>query len=353
VTLSTRGKVFAAVGGVLAAAILGVLVYSLISGESPIDVAKKAVGVDPPPACPLTGQPAPGGEIPQRPVLAVKVENTEEARPQVGLDKADVVYEEVVEGGITRFISIFHCRQSRRVGPVRSARLTDAEVLAQFGEKPILAFSGGTNRVAKEISRSGIQEFDETSGGSAFERDPSRTAPHDLFVSTLKLLKIAKTKKAVAPEPVFTYAEEYGGRSKKAGSLSMTFSDLNTVGWDWDGGNEMWLRLDDGTPNELEDGTRLATKNVVVQFVKVNDSDIQDVTGSPSPEVKLIGHGKAYVFREGQVVVGRWERGSLEERTTFTDRAGDEIPLVPGQTWVELYPAGGNFTEGAFSFSKK
>ena len=350
--LSKRGKVAVAVVGVLVVVGAGVGVYAAATGDSPADIAKAIPVFRDPPACPLTGVEAPGGEIPDRPVAAVKVENTTEALPQVGLDDADIVYEELVEGGITRFIVLFQCHDAPRVGPVRSARTTDPGVLLQY-DRAILAYSGGTNKVQKLVDRSGLYAFNETTGGNAFERDAGRAEPHNLFVSVPKLRKLAghKAQKQGAPDAAFDYGD-IAGKSKKATHLGMTFSTLNSVAWDWSRKDGVWVRSDNGEPNVLEDGTPVTADNIVVQYVKVTTGDIHDVTGSPSPEVALTGHGKAYVFRDGRVVPATWERGSVDDRTSYSTKDGDPVNLTPGQTWVELYPAKGDFANASIEFGK-
>lgn len=356
--LSQRGKVVAGIAAAIAVLILGIGAWALATGRDPVDAVRDAAGALPgvsdpePPKCPLTGEDAPGGEIPDRPVAAVKVENTDDARPQAGLDRADIVYEELVEGGITRFIAMYHCDDAPLVGPVRSARTTDPDVLLQYG-RPILAYSGGTSRVQKLVARSGVFDFNEDTGGNAFERDAGRVEPHNLFVNTTKLRDVAgkKADRQDAPEPAFSYGE-WEGKSRKATDLTMTFSTLNTVGWEWSKKDDAWLRIDNGAPNVLENGDRVVAQNVVVQFVKVSEGDIQDVTGSPSPEVTLTGGGKAYVFRDGRVIPATWKRNSLDDVTEFTTKDDGPVLLDPGQTWVELYPAKGDFADASIDFGK-
>jgi hypothetical protein len=356
--LSQRGKVVAGIAAAIAVLIVGIGAWAFATGRGPVEAVRDAAGALPgvpdpePPKCPLTGEDAPGGVIPDRTVAAVKVENTDDARPQAGLDRADIVYEELVEGGITRFIAMYHCDDASIVGPVRSARTTDPDVLLQYG-RPILAYSGGTSRVQKLVARSGVFDFNEDSGGEAFQRDAGRVEPHNLFVNTTKLRKIAgkKADRQDAPEPPFTYGD-WEGKSKKATDLTMVFSTLNTVGWEWSKKDDAWLRIDNGSANVLENGDRVSASNVIVQFVKVSEGDIQDVTGSPSPEVTLTGGGKAYVFRDGRVIPGTWERNSLGDVTTFQAKDGAQIPLVPGQTWIELYPAKGDFADASIDFGK-
>jgi hypothetical protein len=288
----------------------------------------------PPPACPLTGQPAPHGVVPDRPVLAVKVENYPDARPQAGLQSADVIYEEPVEGGITRFIVLSQCSDDARVGPVRSARTADPEVLAQFGV-PILAYSGGAPNVRNAIDRADLLAIDETRGGSAFMRDASREAPHNLYADTRALYKVAHSTEG-PPTPVFTYADELTLASRKVSSVHLPFSATYAdVWWTWDRKNGQWLRAHGDLPHLVESGEQVSADNVVVQVV----DEVIGPRGGITPHLTLTGSGKAYVFRDGRMIAGRWERASLHDVTRFVAKDGTEIPLAPGRTWVELLPS--------------
>ena len=338
--LTTRGKALVATAGIVA--VLGGGVAALVlDGDNPVAKAIDSLpGIaDAPTPCPLTNEPVgKDKEPPARPALAVKVENTPEALPLVGLDKADVVYEEVVEGGITRFVVVFNCTSARRVGPVRSARTTDPKLLLQFSEHPLLAYSGGAPKVVRIIKQSGVVGMTEDRPARAFSRDDAREVPHNLFVDTAKLW-LAGEKRAEgepAPEPIFSFGE-INEPSKKATSARIEFP-LVEVEWRWSGGR--WNRYQDGEQMTLEDGGALQTDNVLIQQVKTTESDIIDVIGFPSPEVKVTGKGKAWLLRDGKVVQGRWERASESDVTVFRTKQGDEFQLADGATFVELAPTG-------------
>jgi hypothetical protein len=342
VAVTRRGKVIVGLAGIVG--LTGVSAGALaLTGHAPAPLQRafnSATGraETPPPTCPLTGRDAPGGKIPHRPVLAVKIENLPEARPQAGLDRADIVYEEPVEGGITRFIALFQCEDAAKVGPIRSGRTTDPEILVQFG-KPALAYSGGAQPVVKAIDRAGLVDVSEPNAPQAYEHDPARVAPHDVFSSTTRLLKAADVK-AGAPSPVFTYAAALDGvRSRKVTSVHLPFSSYSDVFWAWSRQQGGWLRAHGTEPHLLVDGSQVQATNVVVQMVSVVPGEIIDPAGNPSPEVRVLGGGKAYVFRDGRMIAGRWERDTLDDTTTFVTRSGDPIPLAPGNTWVELVPS--------------
>jgi len=339
--LTRRGKVTAAAATVVVLALAAVGYFAIFPSRAPAFVqdAMSRVGLaePPPPSCPLTGQPAPHGEVPARPALAIKVENLPDARPQAGLDRADVVYEEPVEGGITRFIVVYQCHDAARVGPVRSGRTTDPKVLVQFG-RPVMGYAGGQAPVVRAIDRAGLIDENYNIAISAYTRDDTRPAPHNLYTSTRSLWKAAKATEG-APHPVFSYDPEVAGPSRKARTVHLPFSSYSDVYWTWSRRERAWLRSHGTVPHVLEDGTQVRAANVVVMQVQVRTGPIVDAAGNHSPEVELTGSGKAYVFRDGRMIVGRWERARLKDVTTFVTKAGTEIALAPGVTWVELLPS--------------
>lgn len=346
-TLTRRGKIAVTAGTVVALSGVGVGALAL-SGNAPApiqrafdEVTGTTHGEAPPPVCPLTGVAAPHGKIPHRPALAIKVENAPEARPQTGLNKADIVFEEPVEGGLTRFIAIFQCGDADRVGPVRSGRTTDPDVLVQL-DKPILGYAGAQKPVREAIDDAGLVDANYIDAADAYTRDAGRVAPHNLYTTTAALWKAgAKIMKTHAgpPPALFTYADELDGRAKKVGEIHLPFSMAYAdVYWRWSAKDGRWLRSHGSEPHVLTDGGQVAATNVVVMQVKVGMSDLVDAAGNHSPTVDLTGKGKAYVFRNGRMIVGHWERASLRDVTSFVTKSGETIALAPGTTWVELLP---------------
>ncbi len=339
--VTRRGKLAVSLAGALAVTGVGVGALAL-TGHAPPALQRaidNATGEakTPPPVCPLTGTPAPPGSIPDRPVLAVKIENLPEARPQAGLDHADIVYEEPVEGGITRFIALFQCDEANQVGPIRSGRTTDPEILVQYG-KPLLAYSGAAGPVQRRIDEAGLTDISEGRAPQAYTRDPNRVAPHDVFSTTSALWKAAKSKDG-APEAVFTYADDLAVKARKVAAVHLGFSSYSDVNWTWSKKQGAWVRAHGTVPHTLVDGSQVQTTNIVVQVVDVTAGHIIDPAGNPSPDVDVTGSGKAYVFRDGRMIVGRWERPKDRDVTTFVTKAGETIPLAPGTTWVELLPS--------------
>ena len=345
--LTRRGKSLITILGAFGLVAIGGIALAL-TGHAPAPIQRAVDAVTgreeapPPPTCPLTGEPAPAGKVPHRPALAVKVENTSDAYPLAGLQNADIVYEELVEGGITRFMALYQCASSPRVGPVRSARMTDQRVLLQFGPRSMLSYSGGQRAVVNDIGRSTLITYDETTGGDGFSRDGARVMPHNLFVNTATLWKRAGTAatKAGPPRRVFTYDAAAPARAKRVSGVTLMFSSSNIAAWSWMPARGAWQRLLDGSPMTLASGRPITTTNVVVQQVVVSASNLVDVLGNPSPEVTLTGSGKAWILRDGRMVSGRWIRPVMGAVTKFETKDGTIIALAPGNTWVELLPAG-------------
>ncbi len=340
-SITRRGKLAA---GAVTLLVFGTLGYFTLFPEKAPAVIRTAMdriahasASEPPPeTCPLTGTNAPGSAIGPRPALAIKVENHPLARPQAGLNEADIVYEEPVEGGLTRFIAVFQCSASGRVGPVRSGRTTDPNVLRQFGAA-IFGYAGGVPIVKREVPQAGLTDVNYIVAAPAYTRDDARAAPHNLYTSTAALRKAAASK-AEAPAPVFSYALDLAQRSRKARVVHLPFSGYSDVYWRWSARESAWLRWHATVPHVVEGDEQVSATNVVVQVVGVSASSIIDAAGNASPEVDLVGSGKAYVFRDGRVIIGRWERPTLEDVTRFITKDGAVIALAPGRTWVELLP---------------
>lgn len=331
-SLTRRGKI--TIGAVAATVVLAGFGALAFTGNAPAPLQRLVdTLVDRPTPCPLTGvELGRGRDAPSRPVVAVKIGNTRDAYPLSGLNDADVIYEELVEGGITRFVAVYQCAQPTRVGPVRSARTTDPRILLQYGDPPILAYSGASSPVTNYVERTGVVSLTETSANGAYERDPSRFAPHNLYVSIKALNREARSHEVdlSAPEPVFTFSSDVPDPSKRARSVAVTFSYATTAQWTWAHGR--WIRSFDGEPMLLSDGEALAVDNIVIQEVVVEPGI------GISPDVTLTGSGRAWLLRDGRMVLGRWSRRSLDDVTEFETKAGQDLSLAPGTTFVELVP---------------
>lgn len=286
------------------------------------------------PRCPLSGLPAPHG-VPARPAIAVKVENLPLARPQSGLDRADIVFEEPVEAGITRFVVVYQCNSAAKIEPVRSSRLIDPLILDQLS-RPIFAFAGGIGPSRQAAANANDFDADFTRFPGAYQRDPNRSAPHNLFVSTAALWSIHHGK---APAPIFKYssAQPTGAR---ATSVHVPFSSYSDITWTYDSKMHGYLRSYSGGPTATTaSGAPITAANVVViKAVETITPYVEDVNGAHEVMLGLLGSGQAVVFRGGVAIQANWTRPNRSSPTRLTTPAGTPIALQPGRTWVELVP---------------
>lgn len=336
--MTTRAKaLLSALGAVVlvGGAVVGFLMFTGTTGGIPFIGGERD-----PVACPLTGQEARNERLAGRTAVAVKIENIAASRPQAGLNQADIVYEQPVEGGITRFIAVYQCRNAQRLGPIRSARHADPLVLEQLGDVAF-AYSGAVQQVVDAVAATGtIQDISQDKAPQVYEADPSRSAPHNLYSSTQALLGEAERRNA-PPEQVFEYDEEPPAQegSRRARDVHLDFSPAADVFWTYRPQRGIYVRSHGETPHTLEDGAQVQTDNIVVMVVQLRDTGIVDAAGNPSLEAVVVGSGPAYVIRDGRVTEGTWKRDDRGDITRLLDGEGEVIPLSPGRTWVELFPS--------------
>jgi len=292
------------------------------------------------PTCPLTGLPVPGGgPVPSRPALAVKIDNYVAARPQSGMDKADIVFEEPVEGGITRYAAVFQCQNAALVGPVRSARNIDIGILGQLGT-PLLVHVGGINPVLANIDASPLVNIDLGDFGSLETHPSGRVAPYDTYSSTAQLWSTRPTM-TTPPQPLFSYSTQTP-TGTPVSTAHLDFSSNSDVTWKYQPSTGAFTRFYNGTqPDVLADGVQNAAANVIVQYVQISYGPwAENSEGGLEVQADLYPNasGTAEVFRDGVEIAGTWHRSTLGSPTQFVSTAGKPIPLKPGQTWVELVP---------------
>lgn len=282
----------------------------------------------PPPVAPFTGLADPSGVSRTLPSLGIKVENTRESRPQTGLEHADVVWDEVVEGEITRFLAMYQSATTDVVGPVRSVRLTDPLIVWPVGG--IFAYSGGAQYAQSAIEQAPVTLLTEGSAGDGMFRDSSKRAPHNLYARPDALW--AKGGQPVPPPALFRYRRA-GAASPgdPATSVRLGFDDYYAPTYTWDAANGAWLRAQGGGPHLMRSGAQIAPQNVVVMQVVYAGG-----VGAPGAEAQLVGSGPLFVFSDGKVVRGTWSRPDKAVPAELLDAAGAPIRLTPGKTWVEL-----------------
>lgn len=300
---------------------------------------------EPEPTCPLTGlEPRAGVDL-ERPAVAVKIENAPEARPQSGLERADLVFEEVVEGGITRFMAIFHCGSSKDAGPIRSARFDDPKIARPFTR--VIAYSGSNGLVNRELERRNFITLNELNQRSAFFRvPPGVILVHNLFVRTEPLRTDERSRKVEPPrDDVFTFGDLPAG-ARKARRVSLHFTASIEVSYRWKGG--AWKRFEGGA-FMARSGKQIAVPNVLVQQVKVHNSKrLVDSAGNPSPKLDLKHGGKALLFRDGSVIKGTWK--AKNGRFVYKRRSGEDFVFAPGPIWVELVPSKSGEVKGSITY---
>jgi hypothetical protein len=286
---------------------------------------------------PLTGLVVTDPSTQNRPALAVKIDNATDAMPQAGLNQADVVYEEIVEG-ITRFFAVFQSANSTPVGPIRSARTTDVNLVAALSH-PLFAWSGGNPTVQRQI---GAADLTDVGQGRAdkpggYYRDADRKAPHNLYADTVALYSLAPAGQG-APRPLFPF--RLAGQASPVGTptagVKLTL-DGTQAQYVWDPASLSWRRSEYGQLHKDAAGQQIAPANVIVQFVAY--------VGVPgvgqSQQAVTVGEGDAWIFTDGKVVKGKWRRPDPKQPAVYTDAAGTPVQLTPGRTWVELPQPGG------------
>lgn len=290
-----------------------------------------------PPSAPLTGLPDSSGK--SRPALSVKIENSPAARPQAGLERADVVFEEVVESGITRFLVVFHSQDPRTVGPVRSVRPMDPPLVTPL--RGLFAYSGGIPRFVSLLHGAPVQDVGWDAVPGAYHRVNSRRAPSNLFASTSQLWAAADARHTDPPTALFTYlAKGTSFVGEAVSKIDIPYSTASRAGYTYDPQAGAWDRTQNGTPHLAESGEQIRPVNLIVQFVQRRMLTYRDAAGTPVPETIVIGSGEAWVLSKGKLVRGRWERPTTGIPTRYVDAAGATIALTPGSTWVHLAPVG-------------
>jgi Protein of unknown function (DUF3048) N-terminal domain/Protein of unknown function (DUF3048) C-terminal domain len=278
------------------------------------------------------------GGVPNSPVIAVKIDDTAPGRPQVGINKADIVYIEAVEGGLTRLAAVFGTSKPA-VGYVRSTRPSDPDLLLQFG-KITEAYSGGAHDSLPRVRRSGITSWSNDAGAPYYSRVTRSSAYINLV---LNLAKVARKTKTNRPRNIgWTFsAADTGLGGTKGTDVRTVVRGSNRGGtaveFRYDARSRRYIRYIDGQRQVDSAGRSISAANVIVQFCRVvaHPADT-DVNGNPSQFTYTVGKGSVAVFRHGKRINGHWSRPNLNAGTTLTTAAGRRLPLVPGNTWVVL-----------------
>lgn len=285
---------------------------------------------------PLTGLEAAGGEDVAKPypVLVTKIDNTYASAPQLGLGQADLVVEELVEGGMTRLAAFFYSSLPKKVGPVRSMRASDIGIVSPADASVVT--SGAAPVTIKRIKGAGIEFFPE--GSQGLYRDTSRSAPYNVFADLTKVAQAAEQEPARPDDYLPWGTEEDFPAGQKAKTIAASFGGSHTTNWTFDGEHY------NNENSYAADGDHFPADTVLVLRVKVGDAGYTDPAGNPVPETMLEGQGQAMVFHGGRLVRGTWSKPALDAPLQLSTKAGD-LTVPAGRTWIELVPAqNGNVT---------
>lgn len=284
---------------------------------------------------PLTGETL-EGDLPEHPVYVVKIDNTSSSAPQIGLDKADMVVEELVEGGLTRLAVFYYSEIPDDVGPVRSMRASDIGIV-----KPVsanLVASGAAPVTVNRLAGADVPTF--TEGTTGFYRNSGRSAPYNLFMN---LADLADKPGADWTAPTAAYLP-FGDEGDFKGSIPVSsiaaqFSGGHTTTWELEGG--AWTRPD----SYAEAGKDFTADNILLLRVKVGDAGYLDPAGNPVPETDFFGTGEGVLVHGDKAMKVTWTKKDKGSDVSLTNKAGDEVTVPAGHTWIELVPTDtGNVT---------
>ncbi|MEU7577170.1 DUF3048 domain-containing protein [Streptomyces sp. NPDC041068] len=263
-------------------------------------------------------------------VLAVKIDNVRPARPHTGLDAADLVYVEQVEAGLSRLMAVYASRLPPAIGPVRSARETDIELLRQF-DRPVLAFSGAQSKLLPLIDDAPVRAVPPGKAPrDAYYRGGGKPAPHNLFLRP-DALKVSPRAGALESAGIRFGPKPAGGTPETRRTVRFPAARFT---FDWVEYEGRWRITMDGERARTSGGKELSASTVVVQYAKVRPSRFHDRSGNVSPFTETVGEGKARVLREGRAYDARWKRTTAEDGTEFTTADGKPLPFAKGQVWV-------------------
>lgn len=310
----------------------------------PVTPSTTASSSKPAPPKPAAKNPYTGvGPVPKTATVAVKIDDTAPGRPQVGIDRADIVYIEAVEGGLTRLAAVFGTYKPNKVGYVRSTRPSDPDLLLQFG-KITEAYSGGAHDSLPRVHRSGLTSWSNDAGAAYYYRSP-HAGDHGYINLALDVAKVAGRVRTTRPKPMgWTFNPSLAGLSVHPGTFLRTrvtgsypHSSGTPVEFRYYPRLKKYVRFIDGVAQHAADGNLIAATNVVVQECRiVAHPQDTDVMGNPSQFTYTVGKGAVSVFRQGKRIYGTWSRPHTWWGTSLRTLTGTPLPLAPGNTWVVL-----------------
>ena len=271
------------------------------------------------------------------PILAVKIDDTAQAHPQAGLEDADIVYIEQVEGGLTRLAAIFSSTIPKVIGPVRSARISDIEILEQFG-RVAFAYSGAQKKLLPVIAEANLINLGaQRQSPLIYSTDPLRRSPTAMMLQAQDLMANVAEEKlpiAISKSVGWNFGEKPDtGTAVSAVKVSWPAHSYNAT---WSSLENRWLLSHKDKPNLSASGVHLGPTTFVIQLISITDSIYRDKVGGVTPYSETVGAGKGFVMRDGLTIAAKWSRPSGDQGTTWTTTSGDEIKFAAGQVWIAL-----------------
>jgi len=288
----------------------------------------------------LSGREGSDGEV-----LVVKIDDTISARPQIGIDRADVVYIEQVEGGLTRLAAVFSSEIPTEIGPIRSARISDIEILAQYG-RVVFAYSGAQSKLLPVISAANLNDYGaQRQSPTIYTRDESRTSPTNMVLRADLLLEKAHSDKreiATSRSMGWSFGDlPNGGIAISEVKMSWPAASYELT---WSAAEERWLISNNGVANMSASGSQHGPTTFVIQVVELLPSEYGDKFGGVTPYSKTVGSGTGFILRDGKYFPATWSRPDELSGTTWRSLDGSELPFARGQVWIALTEKNPQFT---------
>jgi hypothetical protein len=287
---------------------------------------------DPEPVNSLSGRIGSDG-----PILVVKIDDTRAAHPQAGLEDADLVYIEQVEGGLTRLAAVFSSKIPAVIGPVRSARISDIEILEQFG-RVAFAYSGAQKKLLPVIAAANLENLGaQRQSREIYSNDPLRNAPTAMMLQAQTLMQKVKEQQlpvAISKSAGWSFSESVDtGTAIASAKVSWPANSYDAI---WSTTDKRWLLSHSGVPNLAASGIHLGASTFVIQIVSITPSEYGDKFGGVTPFTATVGSGRGYILRDGKYISALWDRLTPDVGTTWRTTQGEEIAFAPGQIWIAL-----------------
>jgi hypothetical protein len=322
-------KLIATVAASLSILIVGL---SIFSPDQLPKIGELNVFTEPEPVNSLSGRIGGDG-----PILVVKIDDTNAAHPQAGLEDADIVYIEQVEAGLTRLAAVFSSKIPAVIGPVRSARISDIEILEQFG-RVAFAYSGAQKKLLPVIAAANLENLGaQRQSREIYANDPLRNPPTAMMLQAQTLMQKVKEQQlpvANSKSVGWSFAESFDtGTAIASAKISWPSNTYDAV---WSETDKRWLLFHRGLPNLAASGVHLGATTLVIQLVSITPSEYGDKFGGVTPFTATVGTGRGFILRDGKYIEGFWSRPTAESGTSWTTQDGKEIPFAAGQIWIAL-----------------